>query len=99
MQRFYVQLTNLWSSLLSRLYVSNVLLTALSAYYAQQGFCNCRASVHPSVCLSHPAAAAGLVLWARWTADINRLLHGRRSAAAAPQHCAQQQMQGVPRFS
>ena len=54
--------------------------------------------VRPSVCLSvcpiRPphAAAAGLLLWARRLGDIDRLLHGRRSAAAAPQHGAQQQM-------
>jgi len=29
--------------------------------------------------------------------SIDRLLHGRRSAAAAPQHDAQQQMRAVPR--
>jgi len=35
--------------------------------------------------LSHPAAAAaaGLLLWARRPGDIDRLLHGRRSAANA----------------
>ena len=48
--------------------------------------------VRPSVRLSHPAAAS-LLLWARQPGDIDRLLHGRRSAAAAaPQHGAQQQM-------
>jgi len=42
----------------------------------------------PSVCLSKHMtysskfAAAALLLWARW-ADIDRLLHGRRSVAAA----------------
>ena len=44
-------------------------------------------SVCLSVRLSHPAehaAAAGLLLWARRAGDIDRLLHGRRSAAAAP---------------
>ena len=46
-----------------------------------------------SVCLSHHEA--GLLLCARWARDIDRLLHGRRSAAAAaaPQHGAQQQQQ------
>jgi len=35
-----------------------------------------------------------LLLCARWARDIDRLLHGRRSAAAAaPQHGAQQQQQ------
>ena len=49
-------------------------------------------SVRPSVRLSHPAAES-LLLWARQPGDIDRLLHGRRSAAAAaPQHGAQQQM-------
>ena len=44
----------------------------------------------PSVCLSvRPvirsplAVAAGLLLWARRPGDIDRLLHGRRSAASA----------------
>jgi len=51
---------------------------------------NCRASVCLSVRLSvrsiiRPphAAAAGLLLWARRPADIDRFLHGRRSAANA----------------
>ena len=53
--------------------------------------------VRPSVRLSHPAAA-GLLLWARRPGDIDRLLHGRRTAAATLQHGAQQQMRpGVPR--
>ena len=30
-----------------------------------------------------PIAAAGLLLWARQPGDIDRLLHGRRSAANA----------------
>jgi len=30
-----------------------------------------------------------LLLWARRAGDIDRLLHGWRSAAAAPQHSAQ----------
>jgi len=28
----------------------------------------------------HPAAAAGLLLWARQAGNIDRLLHGRRAA-------------------
>ena len=43
------------------------------------------------------ATTAGLVLWARRPGDIDQLLHGRRSAAVAPQHCRQQQMRAVPR--
>ena len=42
--------------------------------------------VRPSVCpIIRPphATAAGLLLWARWAGDIDRLLHGRRSAATA----------------
>jgi len=31
------------------------------------------------------ADVAGLLLWARRAADIDRLLHGRRAAANAPQ--------------
>jgi len=55
----------------------------------------------PSVCLpTRPphAAAAGLLLGARRPGATDRLLHGRRSAAAAaPQHGAQKQMRAVPR--
>jgi len=32
-----------------------------------------------SVCLSHPAAAAGLLLRTRWAGHIDGLLHGRRA--------------------
>ena len=46
-----------------------------------------RPSVRPSVTLSHlgppHAAAAGLLPWARWAGDVDRSLHGRRSAASA----------------
>ena len=59
----------------------------------------------PSVCLSvrlyHPAAARPC--WLRVCCcgpgghEIDRLLHDRRPAAAAPQHGAQQQMRAVPR--
>jgi len=38
-----------------------------------------------------------LLLRARRAEDIDRLLHGRRSAAAAPQQGAQQQMRAVSR--
>jgi len=43
--------------------------------------------VRPSVCLfvAPHDAAAGLLLWARRAGDIDRLLHGRRSTAAASQ--------------
>jgi len=77
-----------------------VLLLALPAWYAEQGPSNCRASVCLSVRpVTRPpdAAAAGLLLWTRQAGDINRLLHSRRSSAAAPQHGAQQQMRAVPR--
>jgi len=50
----------------------------LLAWHAEQGLCNGRASVRLSVCLSRPAAAHRRF-------DIDRLLRGRRSAAAAPQ--------------
>jgi len=53
-----------------------------------------RPSFHPSVCLQPLyATATGLLLWARWPGDIDRLLHGKRSAAA----CGSQ-MKAVPRF-
>jgi len=42
-------------------------------------------SVYQSVSLSVPFAA-GLLLQAQRPGDIDRLLHGRRSSAAAPQH-------------
>jgi len=38
-----------------------------------------------------------LLLWARQPGDIDRLLHGRRSAAAAPQHGTRQQTRAVAR--
>jgi len=41
-----------------------------------------RPSVCPIVCPLH-SAAAGLLLWAQRAGDIDRLLHGRRSAANA----------------
>ena len=55
------------------------------AAYAEQG-------LYATVRLSRPAAAAaaGLLLWARRPGDIDRMLHGRRSAAVAPQPGAQQ---------
>jgi len=42
----------------------------------------------PSVCLSHSSkpTAACLLLWARRAGDIDRLLHGRCSAAAAGEY-------------
>jgi len=45
-----------------------------------------------------------LLLWAQQAGDIDRLLHGRRPAATAPQqhgmqqHCGQQQMRAVSRL-
>ena len=53
-----------------------------------KGLRNGTVSVRPSVCPSYrllQQRAAGLLLRARRTGDIDRLLHGRRSAAAAPQ--------------
>ena len=42
---------------------------------------------------------AGLLLWARWAGDIDRLLHGRHRSSTEPQQqCAQQQMRAVTRF-
>jgi len=57
--------------------------------YAERGLCNGTVSVRLSVCPSlwpiRPLQqrAAGLLLWARRVGDIDRLLHSRRSAAAA----------------
>jgi len=42
----------------------------------------CRLSVRSIIRPPH-AAAAGLLLWARRAGDIDRLLHGRRSAGNA----------------
>jgi len=38
-----------------------------------------------------------LLLFAQQTEDMDQLLHDWRSAAATPQHGAQQQMRAVPR--
>jgi len=54
-----------------------------------------RYGVRPSVpawAHSSKPATAGLLLWARRAGDIDRLLHGRRSAAAA---CGER-MRAVP---
>jgi len=51
---------------------------------------NYRASVRPSVCLSHQATGAGLLPWRRWPGDIDRLLHSQRTDRV------QQQMRAVP---
>jgi len=51
-------------------------LLALPAY-EQQGLCICRASVRPSIAArAHNRKPAGLLLWARPAAYIDRLLHG-----------------------
>jgi len=66
------------------------LLLALLAVYAEQGLCNCRPSICPSVCLSHPAAArscGGFAAVGQATGDIDRLLHGRRDGCQQ-QPCA-----------
>ena len=52
-------------------------------------------SVRPSVCLSQHRTTAANPLLARRAGDIDRLLHGRRSAAAM---CGGR-MRAVPRFS
>ena len=56
-----------------------------------------RSSVCPSVRPIRPphVAAAGLLLCAGQPGYIDRLLHGRRPAAMAPQHGAQQQMREI----
>jgi len=53
-------------------------------------------SVCPIIRPSH-AAAAGSLLCVGRAGDIARFLHGRRSAAAAPQRDVQQQMRAVSR--
>ena len=67
-----------------------------SRVYETVGRLFVRPSVRPIIRPLH-ATAPGLLLWARRAGNIDRLLHGRRSAAAAPQHGAQQQMWAVPR--
>jgi len=51
----------------------------------RQGLCNGTVCIRPSVCLfiyrPLQQRAAGLLLWTRRPGDIDRLLHGRRSAA------------------
>jgi len=57
-----------------------------------------RYDVRPSVRLSVPFAAAGLLLWARRVGHIDRLLYGQPCSSTRTQHSAQQQMRAVPRF-
>ena len=66
-----------------------------SRVYETVGRLFVRPSVRPIIRPLH-ATAPGLLLWARRAGNIDRLLHGRRSAAAAPQQGAQQQMWAVP---
>ena len=58
-------------------------MTALLALSAEQGLCDDTVSVRPPVCLSHHGPTAANALWAWRVGDIDRLLHDRRSAAAA----------------
>jgi len=55
-----------------------------------------RSGVRPSVCPICPLQqrAAGLLLWARWVGDNDRLLHGRCLSSTG----LQQQMRVVPRL-
>jgi len=41
----------------------------------------------------------GLLLWAQWVVDIDRLLHGWHHSSKGPQHGMQQRMWIVLRFS
>ena len=64
---------------------NSLLLALLPAQYGEQGLCSSVVSVRLSVpawAHSGKPAAAGLLLWAWRAGDIDRLLHGRRSAAA-----------------
>jgi len=49
------------------------------------------------MCYSSKPAAAGLLLCARRAGDIDRLLHGRRSAAPRRSTASLLQMRAVPR--
>ena len=62
-------------------------------WYAEQGLLNCRASVRPSVRLSHHSPAARLCggFAAERRADRRYRPTAATAAAAAPQHGAQQQ--------
>jgi len=79
-----------------------IIITFLHCSHSmRQDICNGTVSVCLSVRLSVPAIdryieqhAAGLLLWVRRVGDIDRLLHGRRPAATAPQ----QQRRAVSRF-
>ena len=61
--------------------LGRTLLAPLPAQHAEQGPCKGTVSVRPSVCPSI-GHQQGLLLWAGRAGDIDRLLHGRRSAAA-----------------
>jgi len=47
--------------------------------YAEQGLFICQSSM----CLSHPSAVAGLLLWAQMAGDFDLLLHGRLANAGS----------------
>jgi len=78
--------------------LSSLLISTLRMQYAQQGRCNRTVSFRPSSIRPLQQRAAGLLLWVRQLADIDRLLHGRRRSSTVPQHGAQQQMRVVPRL-
>jgi len=71
---------------------------ALPAQNAEQGLRSGTVSVRLSVpCHSSKPAAAGLLLLARRAGNIARLLHARRSAAAAAGECGQCRVVSVRR--
>jgi len=39
--------------------------------------------------------AAGLLLWARWVGDIDRVLHDRHRSSMGPQHGTQQLVSAI----
>jgi len=63
--------------------LSSLLISTFRMQYAQQGRCNGTVSFRPSVCPIRPLQqrAAGLLLWVRQLADVDRLLHGRRRSS------------------
>ena len=67
--------------------------------YALKGLCNGRASVSPFVTsFARHTPLLRVCYCAPGRQEMSIGLHGRRSAAAAPQHGAQQQMRAVSRL-
>ena len=77
----YIFLSTL--SFVCSFFKSQSAVSALPVQYAEEGLCNGRASVCPSV-----QAAAGLLLCTRRAGDVDRLLHGRWPAVSSSRAAA-----------